>query len=200
MSLEKTNQVAGRGVHLPGNDIDADRIIPARFIKSGTLDKLGAYIFYDERKNQDGSDKPHPLNDSRFQGASILLAGSNFGCGDPDRHAPQALHSFGIRAILTESFAQSFFDNATALGIACAVMRKSDIRALAGLITAAPTQIITLSLLEGKASAADMDFRIVVPDDVHAPLIRGKRDAVAELLKSTSEIQKVADTLPYLQS
>ncbi|MFZ4767202.1 MAG: isopropylmalate isomerase, partial [Roseimicrobium sp.] len=91
MALAKVTQVAGTAVHVPGSDIDTDRIIPARFMKCVTFDGLGEYAFYDVRKNADGTDKPHPLNDPRFTGANILLSGTNFGCGSSREHAPQAL-------------------------------------------------------------------------------------------------------------
>ncbi len=95
MALEKITRVAGRAVNVPGNDIDTDRIIPARFMKCVTFDGLGEFLFYDVRRNADGSEKPHPLNDRRFKGASILLSGVNFGCGSSREHAPQALQKFG---------------------------------------------------------------------------------------------------------
>jgi len=107
MPLEKITSVAGRGVHVPGSDIDTDRIIPARFMKCVTFDGLGEYAFYDERFDADGKQKPHPINDPRYAGASILLAGRNFGCGSSREHAPQALYRHGIRAVLAESFAET---------------------------------------------------------------------------------------------
>jgi 3-isopropylmalate/(R)-2-methylmalate dehydratase small subunit len=100
MSLEQITQVTGRAVYVPGEDVDTDRIIPARFMKCVTFDGLGEFAFYDERKNADGSEKSHPLSDPRFLGARILLAGSNFGCGSSREHAARALYLFGFRAIL----------------------------------------------------------------------------------------------------
>ena len=200
MSLEKIIQVAGRGVYVPGEDIDTDRIIPARFMKCVTFDGLGEYAFYDERRNADGSEKAHPLNDPRFLGASILLSGSNFGCGSSREHAPQALYRFGFRAVLAESFAEIFFGNSTTLGIPCAVMSKADIAALADLINRDPAQLITLDLLEGKVSAADMDFKASLPSHAHEALISGKWDAIADLLEGIPDIKKVAGTLPYFEA
>jgi len=200
MALEKIIQVAGRGVYVPGEDIDTDRIIPARFMKCVTFDGLGEYAFYDERRNADGSEKAHPLNDPRFLGASILLSGSNFGCGSSREHAPQALYRFGFRAVLAESFAEIFFGNSTTLGIPCAVMSKADIAALADLINRDPAQLITLDLLEGKVSAADMDFKASLPSHAHEALISGKWDAIADLLEGIPDIKKVAGTLPYFEA
>lgn len=200
MALEKITQVAGRAVYVPGEDIDTDRIIPARFMKCVTFDGLGEYAFYDERKNADGSEKAHPLNDPRFLGAKILLSGSNFGCGSSREHAPQALYRFGFRAIIAESFAEIFFGNSTTLGIPCAVMSPQDIRALAGLVEADPALIVTLDLLEGKVTAADMDFKASLPDHARDILVKGKWDAIADLLEGLPEIKKVASGLPYFQS
>ena len=117
MALEKITSVTGRSVVVPGDDIDTDRIIPARFMKCVTFDGLGEYMFYDVRFFEDGSEKPHPLNDPRFAGASILLSGENFGCGSSREHAPQAMYRFGIRAVIAESFAEIFFGNSTTLGM-----------------------------------------------------------------------------------
>jgi 3-isopropylmalate/(R)-2-methylmalate dehydratase small subunit len=200
MALEKITQVAGRAVYVPGEDIDTDRIIPARFMKCVTFDGLGEYAFYDERKTPDGSDKPHPLNDPRFAGAKILLSGSNFGCGSSREHAPQALYRFGFRAVIAESFAEIFFGNSTTLGIPCAVMSKQDIQALAALVEADPIQMLTLDLMENKATAADMDFKASLPEHAREILVNGKWDAIADLLEGVPAIRTVAATLPYFQS
>lgn len=199
MALEKITQVAGRGVYVPGEDIDTDRIIPARFMKCVTFDGLGEFAFYDERKHPDGGDKEHPLNDTRFNGAKILLSGSNFGCGSSREHAPQALYRFGFRAIIAESYAEIFFGNSTTLGIPCVIMARDDIQALAGLIEKDPEQLITLDLLESKVSAADMDFKAVLPDHAREALTKGKWDAIADLLEAVPEINQTAGKLAYFQ-
>ena len=111
MALEKITQVGGRGVYVPGDDLDTDRVIPARFMKCITFDGLGEFAFYDARAFAKSEGQTHPLDDSRFTGASILFSGSNFGCGSSREHAPQALYRFGIRAIIAESFAEIFFGN-----------------------------------------------------------------------------------------
>jgi 3-isopropylmalate/(R)-2-methylmalate dehydratase small subunit len=200
MALEQISQVTGRGVYVPGDDIDTDRIIPARYLKCVTFDGLGEFAFYDERKHLDGSEKAHPLNDTRFLGARILLTGSNFGCGSSREHAPQALYRFGFRAILAESFAEIFFGNSTTLGMPCVVMRREDIRALAGLVEEDPALLITVDLLENKITAADMDFKGALPDHAREALVRGKWDAIAELLENIPDIQRVASTLPYFKT
>jgi 3-isopropylmalate/(R)-2-methylmalate dehydratase small subunit len=200
MALEQITQVTGRGVYIPGDDIDTDRIIPARYLKCVTFDGLAEFAFYDERKHLDGSEKRHPLNDPRFLGAKILLTGSNFGCGSSREHAPQALYRFGFRAILAESFAEIFFGNSTTLGMPCVVMRRDDIRALAGLVEEDPAILVTVDLLENKVTAADMDFRAALPDHAREALVRGKWDAIAELLENIPDVQRVADALPYFKT
>jgi 3-isopropylmalate/(R)-2-methylmalate dehydratase small subunit len=200
MSLEKITQVTGRGVFVRGEDIDTDRIIPARFMKCVTFDGLGEFAFHDERKNANGSSKPHPLNDPRFEGARFLISGSNFGCGSSREHAPQALYRFGFRAILAESFAEIFFGNSTTLGMPCVVMSRQDIESVAGLVEEDPELLITLDLLETKVTAADMDFAVALPDHAREALVRGKWDAIADLLEGVPDIRRVADSLPYFRA
>src|SRR3954462_10798248 len=143
MALAKITSISGRGVFVPGNDIDTDRIIPARFMKCVTFAGLGEFLFYDVRKNADGTDKPHPLNDPRFKGASILLSGANFGCGSSREHAPQAIHKYGFRAVVAENFAEIFFGNCTTLGIPCASAAREDIAKIAAAIEANPqTEVV----------------------------------------------------------
>ena len=197
MALDPITQITGRAVAVPGDDIDTDRIIPARFMKCVTFDGLGEYAFYDERREADGSEKTHPLNDPTFLGANILISGSNFGCGSSREHAPQALYRFGFRAILAESFAEIFFGNATTLGMPCAVMSGADLRALAGLVAEDPKQLITVDLLEGKVSAADIDFPASVPDHAREALISGRWDAIADLLEGITQVREVAKKLAY---
>ena len=199
MPLDPVTQVSGRAVFIPGADIDTDRIIPARFMKCVTFDGLGEFAFYDERKNADGSDKPHPLNNPKYAGARFLLSGSNFGCGSSREHAPQALYRYGFRAIIAESFAEIFFGNSTTLGIPCVVMAREDIQALASLIESDPPIMITLDLLEGKVTAADMDFKASLPPHAREVLVNGKWDAIADLLEAIPQIEKVAGSLPYFK-
>ncbi|GAT34992.1 3-isopropylmalate/(R)-2-methylmalate dehydratase small subunit [Terrimicrobium sacchariphilum] len=200
MALEKITQVTGRGVYVPGEDIDTDRIIPARFMKCITFDGLGEFAFYDERKAADGSLKPHPLNEERYVGAKFLLSGSNFGCGSSREHAPQALYRYGFRAVIAESFAEIFFGNSITLGMPCAVMAHDDIQALAGLIESDPAILITLDLLEGKVTAADMDFPATLPPHAKEALVQGKWDAIADLLESVDDIKNVAGNLAYFKA
>jgi 3-isopropylmalate/(R)-2-methylmalate dehydratase small subunit len=198
MALEKITQVAGRGVYVPGDDLDTDRIIPARFMKCITFDGLGEFAFYDARAFAKEAGEIHPLDDSRFQGASILLSGSNFGCGSSREHAPQALYRFGIRAIIAESFAEIFFGNSITLGMPCVVAKGADIRAMAKLIEADPAAVLTLDLNGKKLSIADTDFPIEIAAHAHEALVAGKWDAIADLLEGLDAVRARAAALPYM--
>ncbi|MGH8046164.1 MAG: 3-isopropylmalate dehydratase small subunit [Chthoniobacterales bacterium] len=201
MALAKITQVAGTAIYVPGDDIDTDRIIPARFMKCVTFDGLGEFAFIDVRVDPTTGEKTkHPLNDPRFAGASILISGSNFGCGSSREHAPQALYRYGFRAILAESFAEIFFGNSTTLGIPCMVMSSADIQALAGLVEADPAIEVTVDLTEKKVSAADMDFSAELPSHAHEALVGGKWDAIADLLEGVPAVKDAAAKLPYMQT
>jgi len=200
MSLAKITQVAGTAVFVPGDDIDTDRIIPARYMKCVTFDGLGEFAFIDERIDPGtGEPKPHALNDPRFAGASILLSGSNFGCGSSREHAPQALHRYGFRAILAESFAEIFFGNSTTLGMPCLVMSGADIQSLAALVEQNPAIEITADITEGKVSAADIDFPAAVPGHAREALVNGRWDAIADLLDGVPAVRETAARLAYFK-
>ena len=200
MSLAKISQIAGRGVYVPGDDVDTDRVIPARYMKCVTFDGLGEYAFYDERFDANGQPKPHPINDPKYAGATILLAGRNFGCGSSREHAPQALYRHGFRAILAESYAEIFFGNAITLGMPCLVMDGRDIRALATLIDEAPQTEINIDIPNGQVSIADVSFPAKLPDHAKEALVDGKWDAIADLLEGLDAVKSTAAKLPYIQA
>ena len=199
MALTKITQIAGTGVHVPGDDVDTDRIIPARFMKCVTFDGLGEYAFYDERFHEDGKPKAHPIDDPKYKGATILLAGRNFGCGSSREHAPQALYRHGFRAVLAESYAEIFFGNAITLGMPCLVMDGRDIRALAALIDEAPQTEINIDIPGGQVSMADISFPAKLPDHAREALVDGKWDAIADLLEGLDAVKATADKLPYMK-
>lgn len=200
MALAKITQVAGRAVYVPGDDVDTDRIIPARFMKCVTFDGLGEFAFYDERKTPSGEEKVHPLNDPRFFGASILLSGRNFGCGSSREHAPQALYRYGFRAVIAESFAEIFFGNSITLGMPCMVMNGADIRSLADLVNRDPSLEVIIDVTESKVTAADVDFPATLPPHAHEALVSGKWDAIADLLEGVPQVQARAAELAYFKS
>ena len=191
MALSPVLTVSGTGVHVPGTDIDTDRIIPARFMKCVTFDGLGEYAFYDVRKDADGNDRQHPLNDERFKGASILLSGNNFGCGSSREHAPQALYRFGIRGLIAESFAEIFFGNCTTLGIPCVCATAEDIATLAAAVQADPSVEIKIDIENQRVFFGDQNFTVVMPDTAREALISGKWDPIAELLENQAGVQKL---------
>ncbi len=197
MSLKKITQVTGTGVYVPGDDIDTDRIIPARFMKCVTFDGLGPYAFYDERTQPDGSLKQHPFNESPWNKAPILLSGSNFGCGSSREHAPQSLYHWGIRAVIAESFAEIFFGNSTTLGIPCMKASGADIRKIAGLISADPIAVITLDVSNRKIHCKGAEFDAHIADGAHSALVNGRWDAIAELLENNATVDSVAVSLGY---
>lgn len=198
MSLAKITQVAGRAVHVAGNDIDTDRIIPARFMKCVTFDGLGEFLFYDARKNADGTDKPHPLNNPRFKGATILLSGANFGCGSSREHAPQAIQKSGFKAVVAESFAEIFFGNCTTLGIPCAAASREDIAAIAALVEANPAAELTLDVAAQELRIGGRRFTATVRDSARDALINGRWDPIGELLEGAAAVRATANELPYL--
>jgi 3-isopropylmalate/(R)-2-methylmalate dehydratase small subunit len=200
MSLEKITQVTGRGVYVPGDDIDTDRIIPARFMKCVTFDGLGEFAFADAKAAEKAAGRLHPLEDTRFNGATILISGSNFGCGSSREHAPQALYRHGFRAIIAESFAEIFFGNSTTLGIPCVKMSKEDISSLGALIEKTPSSLITLDLTEEKVTVDDVDFRaqFSIPGHAREPLMSGRWDSIADLVDGLEEVKARVAAIPYL--
>src|ERR671922_337142 len=128
--IVKITQVTGTAVPVRGNDIDTDRIIPARYLKEPTFARMGEYPFFDERFDSSGKPKPHPFNEPKYKGASILFVNKNFGCGSSREHAPQALYRFGINAIVGESFAAIFAGNCTIMGVPAVTVSAADIETL----------------------------------------------------------------------
>lgn len=198
MALDKITEVKGQGVYVAGDEIDTDRIIPARFMKCVTFDGLGEYLFYDVRKNEDGSDKKHPLNDERFDKASILLSGANFGCGSSREHAPQALYRYGFRGIIAESYAEIFFGNCVNLGIPCFIATKAEIAEIAAAVEADPSIEIVLDVLKQTIVFGDKSIDAVVRESARYALTEGKWDTIGELKEAADEIAKVAEALVYV--
>lgn len=198
MALEKIIRVAGRGVCVPGNDIDTDRIIPARYLKCVTFDGLGEGLFYDVRKNPDGSEKPHPLNDPRFKGARILLSGANFGCGSSREHAPQAIQKYGFKAIVAESYAEIFFGNSTTLGLPCATASREDIARVAAAIEANPALELALELEAQVLRFGPQSITVNLRESARNALVNGRWDPIGELLEGTAGVAATAGRLPYM--
>jgi 3-isopropylmalate/(R)-2-methylmalate dehydratase small subunit len=187
----------GRAVSIPGDDIDTDQIVPARFLVSVTFDGLGQALFFDARFQRDGSEKPHPLNDARFHGASIVLAGANFGCGSSREHAPQAFSKAGFRAIIAESFAEIFFGNSTTLGIPCVTLQRAEIEALARAVAENPALELTVDVEHLEVRAEAMVFKCQLKPSAHDALVHGQWDPISQLLEGKEQTRAVAQKLPY---
>lgn len=190
MALEKITAVSGVPAFVAGDDIDTDRIIPARFLKSITFDGLGEFVFYDERKNDDGSDKPHPLN--ALPHAKILVTGMNFGCGSSREHAPQALWRRGIRAVVAGSFAEIFFGNSTTLGVACVCATRENLAEIEAWITANPNAEMTVDVENLCVRFGDKSVPVTLPEAVRRALIDGRWDPIADLLENSEKINALA--------
>lgn len=200
MPLDPVTQVSGRAVFIPGADIDTDRIIPARFMKCVTFDGLGEFAFYDVRFNSETGEKTgHPLNDPRFEGASILLAGVNFGCGSSREHAPQSLKKFGFNGVIAESFAEIFFGNSTTLAMPCVIASAADIAALRDAVEKDPSTVVTIDVDALRVrSSGGLDFAVTMPDSARDALVSGRWDPIQELLDSESAIEAKARELHYV--
>jgi 3-isopropylmalate/(R)-2-methylmalate dehydratase small subunit len=200
MALEKVTSTAGRAVFIPGADIDTDRIIPARFMKCVTFDGLGEFAFYDVRIDPTtGEETDHPLNDSRFDDATILLAGVNFGCGSSREHAPQSLRKYGFKAVIAESFAEIFFGNSTTLAMPCVTLTAEEIDALRQAVEKDPSTLITIDLVEKRVtSSAGHDFPLSIPESARDALVAGRWDPIQELLDNEPAIRATASRLHYV--
>lgn len=197
MTLEKISNITGKAIFVPGDDIDTDRIIPARFMKCVTFDGLGEYLFYDVRHGTDGKPTNHSLNDPKFSNASIMLSGMNFGCGSSREHAPQSLFRAGFRAIIAGNFAEIFFGNSINLGMPCVSLEQSDRESLAKIIESNPEIEHQIDLVNCKVIAGDEKFTFQIRDGARESLLNGKWDPIDELLGKGTEIAKVASSLHY---
>jgi 3-isopropylmalate/(R)-2-methylmalate dehydratase small subunit len=199
MAIAPITQVSGTAVPIPGADIDTDRIIPARFMKCVTFDGLGEYAFYDVRFDPESGEKTdHPLNDERFNDASILVAGINFGCGSSREHAPQSLAKYGFSAIIAESFAEIFYGNSTTLGLPCVSSTRENIDILKAACAADPTLEVSIDLNAMTVTAGDLSFPVDMPASARQALLAGKYDPIKELLDNKDKIEATAASLSYV--
>jgi len=198
MALAKINQVTGTAIHVPGDDIDTDRIIPARFMKCVTFDGLGEYLFHDVRFDADGNKKTHSLNDEKFSGASIMLSGKNFGCGSSREHAPQSLYRAGFRAIIAGNFAEIFFGNSINLGIPCVSMDAGNRAALAQWIESNAGTEVTVDVDLLQVRAGDLSLPCELRAGARDSLLNGAWDPLDELLSANQEVDQIAQKLAYV--
>ncbi|MDX2108791.1 MAG: 3-isopropylmalate dehydratase small subunit [Verrucomicrobiota bacterium] len=198
MALAKITSVTGRAVSAPGDDIDTDRIIPARFMKCVTFDGLGEFLFNDVRKTPEGAITKHPLNDPKHAGATILISGNNFGCGSSREHAPQAIHKAGFRAVIAEGFAEIFFGNSTQLGIPCVSVSRTDRELLQAFAEANPQAEITVDLERNEVRYGDKKVALSIRPGARGSLIAGTWDPLGELLEASKAVDAVMARLPYV--
>jgi 3-isopropylmalate/(R)-2-methylmalate dehydratase small subunit len=198
MDSNEISKLNGRGVYVQGNDIDTDRIIPARYLKCVTFDELGPALFFDERFDEDGNSKGHPLDDEEFKGADILISDANFGCGSSREHAPQAIQKFGIKAVIAESFAEIFQGNCTTLGIPCVMMEKEARASLAALVEKEPEVDLTIDLKAMQVVCANQVFPIDMKQSSREAFLAANYDPLDTLLKANEEIKVTAQRLGYL--
>jgi 3-isopropylmalate/(R)-2-methylmalate dehydratase small subunit len=200
MSLVKITRVNGRPIPLRGNDIDTDRIIPARYLKAVTFDGLGAAAFYDERIDDEGRSKGHIMDDPRFQakGPRVAVVNKNFGCGSSREHAPQAMLRWGIKALVGESFADIFFGNCVALGMPCATASEADVGRLMAAVEADPSEDLVIDLAAQTATYGALVLPVHLPAGIRNQFLAGTWDATRVLLEATPRIRETAARLPYV--
>ena len=184
---------SGRAVPLRGNDIDTDRIMPARFLRAITFDGLEQHVFEDDRKTT-----RHPFDDSRYRGASVLVVNSNFGCGSSREHAPQGLQRWGINAIVGESFAEIFSGNSLMIGLPCVTASAADVRTLQDLIERNPDTELRVDLEKGTCTAGDVQVKVSIPPNARDALITGAWDTTGLLLDRYEEVDAASRRLPYV--
>ncbi len=186
--------ISGRGLPLHGNDIDTDRIMPARYLRAVSFEGLEKHVFEDDR----AQDPTHPFNDPRYAGASILIVNSNFGCGSSREHAPQGLARFGIKALVGESFSEIFLGNAAVLGVPCFVADRESIGRLQTLVDQTPQVTITARVDSGVVSAGTLTIQAEIATTLRDSFVSGQWNPTAMLLDHFDEVRAVASRLPYL--
>lgn len=200
MKQTKRVQIAGRAVPVQGNDIDTDRIIPARYLRTTVFDGLGKHAFEDDRAQLAEAGATHPFDDPRFSSANILLVNKNFGCGSSREHAPQAIVRWGqgIRAIIGESFAEIFYGNCIALGVPCPVVSEDVVEQLMARVEADPSVEIAIDLPSKQILCDGQVFPFEMPEGARRSFIEGRWDSTVELLSAKPKILEKMREIPYL--
>jgi 3-isopropylmalate/(R)-2-methylmalate dehydratase small subunit len=187
--------VSGRGLPVRGNDIDTDRIMPARFLVSVSFEGLERHVFEDDR----AADPAHPFNDPRYAGASILIVNANFGCGSSREHAPQGIARAGFRAVIGESFSEIFQGNAAVIGLPCFVADREAVNQLQTLVERTPDVTITADIRSGAITAGSLRLGASVPKALRDAFVSGQWNPTAMLLDRFEEVKAVASRLPYIR-
>jgi 3-isopropylmalate/(R)-2-methylmalate dehydratase small subunit len=198
MAIERVVRLSGRGLPLRGNDIDTDRIIPARFLKSISFEGLETHLFEDDIKQLAEQGATHAIVDPRYQGASILVVNRNFGCGSSREHAPQAIRRRGFRAVVGESFSEIFFGNSVALGMPCVTGAPSDIDGFQRAIEQDPAVEITVDIDSQTLICQDWTIKIALPPAARESFLDGTWDATGLLLDRFEDVERTMAEIPYL--
>ena len=201
MALDPISLIQGRGVVISGDDIDTDRILPGRYLLCVTFDGLGEALFRDVRYREDGTLAGHPLDDTRFSGANVMVvSGANFGCGSSREHAPQSIYRAGFRAVIAESFAEIFFTNSTTLGLVCVTTSRETLHQIAELVEAEPQRVLTVDVSARELCVGDKRFSVGLPESARTALLTGYWDPIGELLENTEKVKDTATRLGYSKS
>lgn len=201
MESLKRVHITGTAVPIPGDDIDTDRIIPARFLKEITFERMGEFLFYDVRFDaSDNIIEDYPLNLPEYQNPTFLIVGQNFGCGSSREHAPQAIMRFGIQAVIGESFAEIFAGNCKAIGVPVVTASAEDIATLFDYVAKNPDQPLDLNLESRTVSAGDKVIQVNIADERLSAFLSGTWDASALLKANLDQIKQVSERLPYVQN
>ncbi|MBW4554826.1 MAG: 3-isopropylmalate dehydratase small subunit [Trichormus sp. ATA11-4-KO1] len=193
--VSEVKEISGRAVPLVGDDIDTDRIIPARYLKAITFDGLGEGAFIDDRKALNGE---HPFDQPQYQGAKVLIVNRNFGCGSSREHAPQAIAKWGIQALIGESFAEIFFGNCVAMGIPCVTADAATVKQLQELVAANPQVSVTVNLENLQVQVGDYIAPVVMGEGTRSTFIAGTWDACGQLVANANQVRATAAKLPYV--
>jgi len=196
--MPRISRITGRALPMRGNDIDTDRIIPARFLRSITFDGMEQHVFEDDRKSAGGPYNRHPFDVKHFQGAAVLLVNSNFGCGSSREHAPQALMRWGIQVIVGESFPEIFFGNSGMIGMPCVTAAPADVAALMDLAERAPATEFAVDLVAGTCRAGQLTVPVSLPPKMREAFTSGAWDTTGMLLDRFDEVREAANRLPYV--
>ena len=199
MGIERIREIRGTALPLRGDDIDTDRIIPARFLKSITFEGLQDHLFEDDRKEVDAAHPGgHPVSNPNYAGASVMVVQANFGCGSSREHAPQAIHRRGIQAVIGQSFSEIFFGNSVALGMPCPTVSRETSEALIALAEQDPASEFAIDLDAMKVTAGGRAFDISLPAGAREAFLDGSWDATGALLENYDDVRRVAASLPYV--
>jgi 3-isopropylmalate/(R)-2-methylmalate dehydratase small subunit len=195
--MRTIEQITGKGLPLRGNDIDTDRIIPARFLKSVTFDGLGEHAFEDDIEEIRKQGGTHPFRDAKYKGAGILVSNRNFGCGSSREHAPQALLRFGIKAIIAESYSEIFFGNCVSIGIPCFTASHETAEEILEWVEKNPATEFTVSVKEAKAALGEKSFALKLAEGPRGQFLDGSWHARSVLLLNKEKIENLEKSLPY---